>query len=36
MTSGQEDDAGAGLEDVIVGVLGTASQEKVQQSRVSL
>lgn len=36
MTSGQEDVVGAGLEDVLVGILGTTSQEEVQQSRLSL
>lgn len=36
MTRGQEVAVGAGLVDVVVGILGTASQEEVQQYRVSL
>ena len=32
MTRGQEDAVGAGLEDVIVDILETASQEEGQQS----
>lgn len=36
MTRGQEDAVGSRLEDVIVGILGTASQEEVQQYQVSL